>query len=129
MRSVGSHRISGRDTEGKPAFHGAISCSKKRFKLVWRCHQLLFGFLAKSHLPEYQVRHLSKEGKSAITLEDCMEADFELRHTMSQLYTVFPLKYVGPGVLKNPVQTLYAFSVRKNVEDTTSCQISHYKTP
>ena len=35
----------------KPAVHGVMGCSQKRFKLVWRCHQLLSGFLAKSHLP------------------------------------------------------------------------------
>ena len=30
--------------------HEAIGCGQKSFKLVWRCHQLLFGFLAKGHL-------------------------------------------------------------------------------
>ena len=33
-----------------PAVHGAMGCSQKSFKLVWRCHQLLSGFLAKGHL-------------------------------------------------------------------------------
>ena len=27
------------------------AAAKKSFKLVWRCHQVLSGFLAKSHLP------------------------------------------------------------------------------
>ena len=31
--------------------HGAMGCGQKRFKLVCRCHQLLFGFLANVHLP------------------------------------------------------------------------------
>ena len=34
-----------------PAVHGAMGCGQKSFKLVWRCHQLLSGFLAKGHLP------------------------------------------------------------------------------
>ena len=31
--------------------HGAIAFGPKIFTLVWRCHQLLSGFLAKGHLP------------------------------------------------------------------------------
>ena len=31
--------------------HGAMGCGQKSFKLVWRCHLLLFGLLAKEHLP------------------------------------------------------------------------------
>ena len=34
-----------------PAVHGAIGCSQKSFKLVWRCHQVLPGFLTEGHLP------------------------------------------------------------------------------
>ena len=30
--------------------HGAMGCGQKSFKLGWRCHQLLFGLLAKGHL-------------------------------------------------------------------------------
>ena len=33
------------------AVHGAMDCGQKSFKLVWRCHQLLPGFLTKGHLP------------------------------------------------------------------------------
>ena len=64
MRSVGSHSTSGgeekveKDKTGSlwlllllPAAHGAMGCGQKSFKLVWRCHQLLSGFLAKDHLP------------------------------------------------------------------------------
>ena len=32
------------------AVHGAMDCSQKSFKLVWRFHQLLSGFLVKGHL-------------------------------------------------------------------------------
>ena len=32
------------------AVHGAVNRSQKSFKLVWRCHQLLYGFLAKGYL-------------------------------------------------------------------------------
>ena len=31
--------------------HGATGYDQKCFKLVWRCHQLLSGFLANGHLP------------------------------------------------------------------------------
>ena len=31
--------------------HGAMGCGQKSLGLVWRCHQLLSGFLAKGHLP------------------------------------------------------------------------------
>ena len=34
-----------------PVVHGAMGCGQKNFQLVWRCHQLLSGFLAKGHLP------------------------------------------------------------------------------
>ena len=43
-----------------PTVHGATGCSQKSFKLVWRCHQLLSGFLlAKRHVPRVsrQSRH------------------------------------------------------------------------
>ena len=35
----------------RPFIHEAMSYGQKRFKLVWRCYQLLSGFLAKGHLP------------------------------------------------------------------------------
>ena len=31
--------------------HGTIGCGQNSFTLVWQCHQLLPGFLAKGHLP------------------------------------------------------------------------------
>ena len=31
--------------------HGAMGYGQKNFQLVWQCHQLLSGFLAKGHLP------------------------------------------------------------------------------
>ena len=52
VRSVGSQGTSGRDKEKYgPVVHGAMGCGQKNFQLVWRCHQLLSGFLAKGHLP------------------------------------------------------------------------------
>ena len=41
-----------------PVVHGVMACGQKSFKLVWRCHQLLSGFLAKYHLP--RVSRLSR---------------------------------------------------------------------
>jgi hypothetical protein len=40
------------------AVHRAIGCGQKNFKLAWRCHQLLSGFLVNGHLPRvsYQSR-------------------------------------------------------------------------
>ena len=34
-----------------PTVHGAMDCGQENFKLVWPCHQLLFGLLAEDHLP------------------------------------------------------------------------------
>jgi hypothetical protein len=34
-----------------PVVHRTMGRGKKIFKLVWRCHQLLSGFLTKGHLP------------------------------------------------------------------------------
>jgi hypothetical protein len=34
-----------------PDVLGAMSCDQKSFKIVWRCYQLLSGFLSKGHLP------------------------------------------------------------------------------
>ena len=33
-----------------PVDHGAIRCCQRSFKLTWRCHQLLSGFLVNGHL-------------------------------------------------------------------------------
>ena len=35
---------------------GAIGCGQKSFKLLWRCQQLLSGFLAKGHLPRLSLQ-------------------------------------------------------------------------
>jgi hypothetical protein len=32
--------------------------SQKGFKLVWRCHQILSGFLANDHFPQSHVSQL-----------------------------------------------------------------------
>ena len=38
------------------AVHGAMGCDQESFKLVWRCHQLLSGFLAKGQLPRVSLQ-------------------------------------------------------------------------
>ena len=38
--------------------HGATGCGQKCFKVVWRCHQLLSGFLVKGHLPRMSRQSL-----------------------------------------------------------------------
>ena len=40
-----------------PVVHEVMGCGQKSIKLVWRCHQLLSGFLGKGHL--LQVSHQS----------------------------------------------------------------------
>ena len=35
-----------------------MGCGQKSFKLMWRCHQLLSGLLAKGHLPRVSRRSL-----------------------------------------------------------------------
>ena len=45
------------------AVHVAIDCGhKKNFKLVWRCHQLLSGFLIKGHLPRASLQSNNDKG-------------------------------------------------------------------
>jgi len=48
-----------KERKGHPSVHGAIGFSQKSFKLVWQCHQLLSGFLAKGYLP--RVSHQSRQ--------------------------------------------------------------------
>ena len=36
--------------------HGAMGCGQENFQLVWRCHQLLSGFLAKGHFSRVSRR-------------------------------------------------------------------------
>ena len=45
-------RLLGHIREDTAVVHEAISCGYKSFKLVSRCHQLQFGFLANGHLPQ-----------------------------------------------------------------------------
>ena len=37
---------------------GVMGCGQKRFKFVWRCHQLRSGFLAKGNMPRVSRRSL-----------------------------------------------------------------------
>ena len=45
----------------RPVVHGAIGCGQNRFKLVWRCHQFLSGFLGKGHFSECRVSHVCQK--------------------------------------------------------------------
>ena len=45
-----------------PAVHGAMGCGQKCFRLVWRCHQLLSGFLARGHLPRMSLKSTNDKG-------------------------------------------------------------------
>ena len=44
-------KISNNVTINYPFYMEPWAAVKKSFKLVWRCHHLLSGFLAKGHLP------------------------------------------------------------------------------
>ena len=46
-----------------PVPHGAMGCGQKGFKLIWRCHQLLSGFLAKGHL-----RRVSRQSRRSLMI-------------------------------------------------------------
>ena len=48
------------DMDGKllPAVNGAMDCGQKSFKQVWRCHQLMSGFLPKATCSECHVCQL-----------------------------------------------------------------------
>ena len=40
--------------------HGAMGCGQKSLKVVWQCYKLLYGYLAKGHLPRVsRLSHLS----------------------------------------------------------------------
>ena len=43
--------------------HGAMGCAQKSFKPMWRCHQLVSGFLANGHLPRVLCQSLSANNR------------------------------------------------------------------
>ena len=71
----------------RPVVHGAMGCGQKRFNLVWWCHQLLSGFLAKVHLPRVSrqssrslmIRLIMKWSWGLCT--DLLAFDLQLRKT------------------------------------------------
>ena len=57
----------------KNAVHVAMGCSQKSFKLVWRCHQLLSGFLAEGHLPQ-----MSRQSRCSLMIRVIMKRSWGL---------------------------------------------------
>ena len=53
-----------------PVVRGAMGCGQKNFQLVWRCHDLLSGFLAKRHLPPVSQSSQSQQGIDFTALSD-----------------------------------------------------------
>ena len=51
--------------EGSLAAYGAKNCSQESFKLVWRCHQVLLGFLANGHLPQSHLSLMMSDNEMA----------------------------------------------------------------
>ena len=45
------------------------AAAKKSFKLVWRCHQFLSGFLAKGYLPQSVTSVANDKGDNEMILE------------------------------------------------------------
>ena len=45
--------------------HKAMGCSQKNF-IVWRCHRLLSGFLAKDHLPRVSCQSVNDKGVNEV---------------------------------------------------------------
>ena len=62
-----NRRKQARDVLVCPAVHGAMGCSQKSFKPVWRCHQFLSGFIGKGYLP--RVSRQSRRTLLAFTLQ------------------------------------------------------------
>ena len=44
------------------------AAAKKNFQLMWRCHQLLSGFLAKGHLPRVSRQVSNDKGNNEMIL-------------------------------------------------------------
>ena len=47
---------------------GVMGCGRKCFTLVWRCHQLLSGFLAKGHLLQVSRQSANDKGDNEMIL-------------------------------------------------------------
>ena len=47
-----------------------MGCGQKRFKLVWRCHKLLSGFLSKGHLPS--VTSVTSIANDRVKIKFCL---------------------------------------------------------
>ena len=74
-----------------PAVHRVIGCGQKSSKLVWRCLQLLSGFLAKGYLPR-----VSRQSRRSLMIRviikwsqglcaDLLEFALKLRGTLVNL--------------------------------------------
>ena len=92
--------------------HGAMSCSQKSFKLVWRCHQLLFGFLTKGHL-----HRVSRQSLLSLMIGMIMEwglctgllaFTFQLRKTLENLS--YETIYGPNGVPSHQMRSLESHS-------------------
>ena len=80
------------------------AAAKKSFKLVWRCHQLLSGFLAKGHLP--RVSRRSTLGDRSVSYAYIMSlhasesSDFRI-YVHMEFSSCFGVKNPSRNIVKN----------------------------
>ena len=92
--------------------HGAMGCGQKSFKLVWRCHQLLSGFLAKGYLPRLSRQsRLSTNDRVVIRwyrglCTDLLAFALQLRKTRKTSARRRLMKFVRPIIASNGVNSL-----------------------
>ena len=97
-------------SKSDPDVHGAMGFDPNSFKLVWRCYQFLYGFLANDHLPRVLPHsRLSANDKGANEVKPgavhrspgtCFTAEGNPRkHQLGDRL----MKTVRPAIASNPV--------------------------
>ena len=59
--------------QDSPTVHGTMGFGQKSFRLVWRCHQLLSGFLANGHLPRMSCLSANDKEDNEVKQELCTD--------------------------------------------------------
>ena len=92
-----------------------MSYGQKIFKLVWRCHQILSGFLAKGHLSRLSQSRLSANNKGDEMIPGVVHRSpgiaLQLRKTRKSSARRPSMKAVQPVIVLNGVPYLQMMSV------------------
>jgi hypothetical protein len=64
--------------------HGAMDCDQNSCMLVWRCHQLLSGFLTNDHLPRVAHQSPNDKGDNEIKPGVCVDLAFDKKKTSAK---------------------------------------------